>query len=171
MFGLHINERFAQEPGRSAGPVIDALADLGFYDPHHRPGKRARGVIFTAIAPGVAHVLDLGFVEVRQLVLLVLRAEAQFVNVVDDVAQAVAALNLVFDLSEDFADFVFDGVWAAGLVFELVQVGEELLVDEVAQVVAGQRGVVVEFAVLALGRSPGVPPIRFVEDIDVFLAA
>jgi uncharacterized protein with PhoU and TrkA domain len=71
-------------------------------------------------------------------VLLGLRAEAQFVDVVDDLAQVVAALDLVLDLAEDLADLVFDGVRPAGLLLEAVQVGEELPVDEVAQVVAGQ---------------------------------
>ena len=93
----------------------------------------------------------------RQLVLLGLRAEAQLVDVVDDLAQVVAASDLVLDLAEDFADLVFDGVRAAGLLFEAVQVRKELLVDEVAQVVAGQRGVVVELAVLASSARPKSP--------------
>jgi hypothetical protein len=53
-------------------------------------------------------------------VLFGLRAEAQLVNVVDDFAEVVAALNLVFDFAEDFTDFVFDGVGAAGLLLETV---------------------------------------------------
>ena len=39
-----------------------------------------------------------------QFVLLGLRAEAQLVDVVDDLAQVVAALDLVFDFAENFAD-------------------------------------------------------------------
>ena len=73
---------------------------------------------------------------------------------VDDLAQVIAALNLVFDLAEDLPDLVFDGVRAGGLLREAVQVWEELLIDEIAQVVAGLGGVVVELAVLALGRGP-----------------
>ena len=45
---------------------------------------------------GVAHVLDLGFVQMRQFVLFALRAEPQFVDVVDDLAEVIAAVNLVF---------------------------------------------------------------------------
>jgi len=59
-----------------------------------------------------------------QLVLFGLRAEAQFVDMVDDLAQVVAALDFVFDFAEDFADFVFDGVGAAGLLLEAVEVGK-----------------------------------------------
>jgi hypothetical protein len=46
---------------------------------------------------------------VGELVLLGLRAEAEGVDVVDDLAQVVAAVDLVFDFAEDFADLVFDG--------------------------------------------------------------
>ena len=102
--------------------------------------------------------------------LLGLRAEAQFVNVIDNLAQVVAALNLVLDLAEDLPNLVFDGVRAARLLFEAVQVGKELPVHEVAEVVAGQGFVVVEFAVLALGRGPAFPSIGLVEDVGVFLA-
>ena len=100
---------------------------LRLHDLDDGADERARRVILAAVAPGVAHVLDLGFVEMGQLVLLGLRAEAQFVDVVDDLAQVVAALNLVFDLAEDFADLVFDGVRPGGLLLEAVQVGKELL--------------------------------------------
>ena len=132
---------------------------------HHRADQRARGVVLAAVAPGVAHVLDLGFVQVRELVLLGLRAEAQFVDVVDDVAQDVAAVYLVLDLAEDFADLVFERVGTAGFFLEAVQVGKQRQVDEVGKVGAGQRGVVVELAVLVFGRGPGLPAVGRVEHV------
>ena len=70
--------------------------------------------------------------------LLSLRAEAQFVDVIDDFAQIVAAGDFVFDLAEDFADLVFDVVRSLGLLLEGVQAGEELSVDELVEVVAGR---------------------------------
>ena len=69
--------------------------------------------------------------------LLGLGAEAQLVDMVDDLAQVVAAVNLVLDLAEDLADLVLDGVRPAGLLFEAVQVGEQLAVYEIPQIVAG----------------------------------
>jgi len=51
-----------------------------------------------------------------------------------------------------------------------VEVGKELEVDEIAEVVAGEGRVVVELAVFALGGSPGFPPVGLVEEIGVFLA-
>jgi hypothetical protein len=106
----------------------------------------------------------------RQLVLLGLGTEAQLVDVVDNLAQVVTALDFVFDLAEDFADLIFDGVRTAGLLLEALQVGKEFLVDEVAQVVAGYRGVVVELAVLALGRGPAFPSVGFIEQVSVLPA-
>jgi hypothetical protein len=50
-----------------------------------------------------------------------------------------------------------------------VQIREELLVDEVAQVVAGERLVVVELAVLALRRGPAFPTVGGVENVAVLL--
>jgi hypothetical protein len=54
----------------------------------------------------------------RKLVLFGLGAEAQLVDLVDDLAQVVAAGNRVFDLAEGFASLVFDGIGAGRLLFE-----------------------------------------------------
>jgi len=102
-------------------------------------------------------------------VLFGLRAEAQFVDVVDDLAQVVAAVDLVLDLAEDFADLVFDGVRAIRFLFEAMQVREELAVDKVAQVVTGQGLVVVEIAFFILGRGPAFPAKGLVEDEGILL--
>ena len=118
--------RFAQETRRAASAVVDAFANPGLDHLDHGADQRARGVVLAAIAPGVAHALDLFFVERGEFVLFDLRAEAQFVDVVDDVAQGVAAADLVLDLAEDLADLVLDGVRPARALLEAVQIGEEL---------------------------------------------
>ena len=51
-----------------------------------------------------------------------------------------------------------------------MEIGKELLVDEVEKVIAAERGVVVNLAVLALRRSPRFPAIGLVEDVGVALA-
>ena len=89
---------------------------------------------------------------------------------VDDLAQVVAALNLVLDLAEDLADLVFKGIWAAGLCRKGVQIRKELPVDKVAQVIAGHRFVVVQLAVRPLGRCPRTPAIGTIEDASVLPA-
>lgn len=65
-----------------------------------------------------------------------LRTEPQFVDVVEDLAQVVAALDLVLDLPENLPDLVFDRVRPAGLLLEPMQIRKELAVDEVPQVIA-----------------------------------
>lgn len=131
--------------------------------------ERARGVILAAVAARVAHVLDLRLVEVRELVLLGLRAEAQIIDVVDDLTQVITALDLILDLPEDFADLIFDRIRPAGPLLEAVQVGKELRDDELAQVIAGLRLVVIDLAVLALGRGPVFPSVVLIEDERVLL--
>ena len=144
VLGAEVIEGFAEEAGRADGGVADGLAEPGRGDSDDGADERARGVVFAAVATGIAHVFDLGLVEVRELVLLGLGREAEFVDVVDYFAEVVAALDAVLNLAEDFADLVFDGVRAGGLGLEAVQVGEELAVDELDEVVAGEGGVVVD---------------------------
>ncbi len=163
-------ECLAQEARRTDRAVINAFADFGLHHLHDSANQRARRVILAAVAPGVAHVLDLGFVKVRKLVLFGLRAEAEFVDVVDDFAQIVAAVDLVLDLAEDFADLVFDGVRAIGFLLEAVQVGKQLAVYEVAQIIAGRRFVMVRLAIVVLGRGPAFPAVRQVKNESVFPA-
>ena len=117
---LHVVEGLAEEPCRPHRAVVDGLADLGLDQPDHGANQWARRVVLATVAPGVAHVADLGLVEVRELVLLGLRAEAQLVDMVDDLAQVVAALDPVPDLAEDLADLVLDRVGPGGLLFEAV---------------------------------------------------
>ena len=98
-----------------------------------------------------------------------LRAEAELIDVVDDLAEVVAAGDLVLDLAEDLADFVFERVGAGGFLLEAVEIGEELPVDEVAEVVACQRDVVVDLSVF-LGSGPGPSAELPIENRLVLLA-
>ena len=79
-----------------------------------------------------------------KLVLFLLRAEAQPVHQFERVAQRIAALELVFDLPENLPDFVFDGVGAGRALLEAFEVGEQLVIDVGDQVIAGQRGIMIE---------------------------
>lgn len=88
--------------GRPEILVVDHL--------NHGADEGARSVILAAVPTGVAHILDLGFIEVRELVLFGLRAKSQLVDMVDDFAQVIAALDLVLQLDKDLPDLVLDGV-------------------------------------------------------------
>lgn len=88
---------------------------------------------------------------------------------VDDFAQVVAAGNPVLNLAEDFANLVFDSIRAAGALAKTVEVGKELLVDEIAEIIACHRLVVIELIILVLGCGPAFPSVGLVENVGVFL--
>jgi len=169
-FLAQIVEGLAQKAGRTAGPVIDALADLRLDHLDHGADERARRVIFAAVPTGIAHVLELGFVDVRQFVLMVLRAEVQAVHQFERVAQRIAALEAVFDLAENLADLVFDRVRAFGAGAKTLQIGKQVAVDVVDQVGTGLRLVVVEAAVFLFRRGPDRPAMLLVDNDGVFFA-
>jgi hypothetical protein len=87
---------------------------------------------------------------VRKFVLLGLGAEAKLIDMVDDLSQIVPAGDLVLDLPEDLPDLVLNGTRPTCLLLEPMQMGEELLIGEVAEVVTRPRPVVVDLA-LSLG--------------------
>jgi hypothetical protein len=101
---------------------------------------------------------------------LLLRAEAELIDQLQRIAQRIAAAKLVFDLGEDLADLVFDRVGALGARAEALQIGKQLVVDVLDEVVAGQRLIVIERAVLPLGRGPDRPAVRSFDDRLVFPA-
>ena len=130
-FVLQILKSFAQESRGPNRTFVDFIADLRRDYFHNGLDKRPWRVIFTAVATGVAYVLDLGFVEMRHFMLLFMRTKAQLIDPIDDFAEIVAALDLVFQLAKNFADLIFNGVGIFGVGFELFEVGKELLVNKV----------------------------------------
>ena len=67
--------------------------------------------------------------------------------------------------------YVCDRLVCTGcLLFEAVQVGEELRVHEIPKVVPGEGLVVVYFAVPVFGCGPAFPPVRLIKDLGVLLA-
>jgi hypothetical protein len=113
---------------------------------------------------------DLRLVQMRKLVLFRLAAKAELVDQFERVAQRIAALELVLDLAENLADFVFDRVGPLGALAEAAQIGKQLAVDIVDEVRPGQRVVMVESAFLGLRRGPFRPAVRGIDDEGVGLA-
>jgi len=79
-----------------------------------------------------------------KLVLFLLGAEAQPVHQFERVAQRIAALELIFDLPEDFPDFIFDRVGAGRALLEAFEIRKQLVIDVGDEIIAGQRSVVVK---------------------------
>ena len=157
-------KRFAQEAGGAHRRVVDRFADQRVHHLHDGADQGPGRVVLTAVAAGVAHALDLFLIEHRELVLLRLGAQAQAIEPIDDFAQVVAAADLVAQFAEDLADLVFDRVRPAGALLEALQVGEQLRIHKVAQVVAGEGGVVIQLAAGVLRRRPAAPAVGLLQD-------
>ncbi len=164
--GTQVIDGLTQKARRADGTVVDALADGRLDDLDDGADQWPRRVVLAAVAPSVAHVVNFGFVEVRKLVFLLLRAEAQAIHLIDDVAHVVAALDFVGNLAKNLADFVLECLRGCSALGEAAQIREEALIDEVAQIVAG-HGAVVDAAIGGLGCGPDAPAVWLVEDVAI----
>ena len=160
-------EGLDQEAAGAGGRVEHGLAQARVGDGHHEAHDRPRGVELARVAGGVAHLAQHGFVECAQGVQLVAGGEVDAGDLVDDVAQEVAAHHAVLDALEDGGDHVPAVV--AVRAGQAAQVGEEpgaalavgagafLLVDEGEQLIAGDALRVGGPVAPAVGRLDGGP--------------
>jgi len=75
---------FAEEPTGAGSAIVNRFSNLGTSHRNHGPNEWARGVVLATVATSVAHVFDLGLVEVGELVLVLAGEEWQGVGVVED---------------------------------------------------------------------------------------
>jgi hypothetical protein len=148
---------FAEEPGRACRAVIDSFPDLRLHHLDDGLDQRARGVVFAAVASGVAHVLDLVLIEAGHFMLFRMGAKFQLINALNHVSQVVATLNLVFDLAEDFADFILNRVRPFGFGLKLLQIGKKLMVNKILQIVAAAGRMMVYLTRPVFGSRPRLP--------------
>ena len=128
-------QRAGEEAAGAAGGVEHALAESGIDLVDHELGDGARGVELARVA-GALQVLEDLFVEVVEEVALGLVVEVDLVDLVDDLAQQLAGLHVVVGVLEHRLHDVAARV-ARGVGGEAFHAGEELGVDEVLQLVAG----------------------------------
>jgi hypothetical protein len=95
---------FHQKAAGAAGRVEHGFAQARVADLHHEAHHRARGVELAGIARRVAHLAQHRFVQVREGVDFFAGAEVDAVDLVDDVAQQVAADHAVLHALEDVGD-------------------------------------------------------------------
>ena len=167
--GQEVIEGFTQKAARSAGTIDDPLPDLGIHHPDHRPDQRSWGVVLAPIPPRIAHVPNLGLVQMGQFMLFLLRPELEGINPVDDLPQVVPAGNFVLNLAEYLPDLVFQRIGSAGPLLEPLEVGEQLPINELEEVITGQGGIVVDLPILPLGSSPDVPAVLPIQKVGVSL--
>jgi len=163
-FAVEVIKRFAQESRRANGPVIDALTDGWLYHLDDGADQGTRRVIFSTIPAGVPHVLDLGFIQVRELMFFGLGTKAQTIDDLSHFPQVVATLKLVFNLPEDLTDLVFDCVGSGGSLFESAQIRKQLMVDKILEVITGHCPIVIKLSAYRLRGGPAFPSEIFFKD-------
>jgi hypothetical protein len=94
-----------QEAAGAGGGVQHFFAELGVDHVHHELGDGARRVELARVA-GALQVFEDLFVEVVELVALALAVEVDGVELVDDLAQQVAALHVVVGVFEHAAHHI-----------------------------------------------------------------
>ena len=136
---LHLSaqvlDRTDQKAAGAGSRVHYHLAETGVDLIDHELRHRARGVELAGVASGL-QVLQQLFVEVVEQMPLALAVEVDAVELVDHLAQQVAALHVVVGILEHAAHHVAARV-ALGVARQLLERHEQLGVDEVEQVVAG----------------------------------
>ena len=95
--------------------------------------------------------------------LLSLGAEAHTIDLLDDFAQVVAVGDLVADLAEDFTDLVLDRIWSARSILESRQIGEQVVIDKLQQVIP-DLGILRQLTMAILRCGPAVPAIGLLQD-------
>ena len=130
----HVGKGLAQEARRATGRVIDRLANFGVHDLDDGADEGTGRVVLAAVAPGIAHLGNLGLIEDGHLVLVLGALETELVDEVDDLAQVVARGNLVLQLGKNLTYLVFQRLGTGGRVLELAKRGEQLTVDKGRQV-------------------------------------
>ena len=138
--------RFTQESCGTTGTIVDSFAQGGFDDMDHGSNQWPWSVVLATIATSIAHVLDLGLVEMGEFVLLLLRLEMQFINQFQGIPQGIAALKFVLYLPKNLSNLVFDGIWGGSTMFESTQVREKLSIHILDQIITGQGCIVIKAA-------------------------
>ena len=83
-------------------------------------------------------------------------AKFQAIRQIDDLAQIMAALNLVFDFTEYLPDFILNRVRPVGLGLEQLQVGK----NKFFQIIAAAGRMMINFTRPINGSRPRLPSIE-----------
>lgn len=159
----------AEEARRAAGPVIHGFADARPGDLDHGSNQGAGCVVLAAVAASIAHVLDLALIEMGELVFLLLGTEAELIHQIQGITQGIAALEFIADLGKDLPDLVLNGVRRSSSLPESPEIGKELAVHIVDQIIPGQGRIQISRPVRLFRSRPLGPAMLFLQDKAVFL--
>ena len=71
--------------------------------------------------------------------LLLLRAKAQLIDILQRIPQAIPALKLILNLAKNLANLILDRVWPRRPLPKPTQIRKQLAIDILNQVIANQR--------------------------------
>ncbi len=128
-----------EEAAGATGGIENRFAETGIHLLDDELGDGARGVELAGIARGLK-ILEELLVDVAEHVAVIGGIEVDAVDLVDDLPHQGAVLHVVVGILERHADEPSDLVRAAG---EGLELGQEGVVDEVEQGVAGDTFLVV----------------------------
>ncbi|MGB3710480.1 MAG: hypothetical protein WA985_02200 [Erythrobacter sp.] len=95
-------------------------------------------------------------------------AKIERIDHIDHIAQRIARTEAVGELGEYLPDLIFQRIGFAGIGLKRLEIGKQLAVDEIDQVLAGPGGVKVRLAILILWRGPAGPATFGIKDRLVF---
>jgi hypothetical protein len=166
----HVVDGAGEEAAGAAGGVDEDFAGLRIDPVGHELGDGPRRVEFPGVAGGLEVAEDF-LVDVAEVLALFQAVEVDFLQLVDDLAELLAAAHEVVAAIEDLADNAGATILLGDL--QVLQPGKERVVDEVQQGVAGNAlgigGPVAPFQVFRNGRfvmGIGELPLGFLGIID-----
>jgi hypothetical protein len=131
----HVFDGAGEEAAGAAGGVENLLAELRVDPVHDELRDRSRGVVLAGVA-GVLQVAQDLLVEVAEEVAVLRLVEVEAADdLVDHLTHQVTGLHVVVGVLEDAADD--EAALVVGRRLQVLECREELVVDEVEQVVAG----------------------------------
>ncbi len=125
-----------QKAAGAGGRVQQLFAQAGVDHIHHELGDGAGGVELARVARAL-QVFEDFFVQVVELVTLALAVEVDGVQLIDDLAQQVAAFHVVVGVFKHAAHHVAARV-APGIPAQILERAKEIVVDKAEQAVAGE---------------------------------
>lgn len=90
--------------------------------------------------------------------------KVELIDLIENLSEIIPALYPVFELAENFSDFVFDGIRTLGTVLKFLKVREKLMIDKIPKIISGKSDIVVDFSSLIFRHRPVLPAILGVYD-------
>ena len=166
--GSEISECLTEESCRATRTIIDRLTDMWIEYLHDRTDKRARGIVLTAIASCIPHILYTSLIEMREFVFLSTRLEVESIHEREDLTEIVATRDTILEFREYLSDLIFDRLRVLSIMTKILQVGKELLIDEVDEIFSDENEMMVDLPILSLRYCPSIPLELWSDEWTVF---